>query len=75
MYGEATTMLSANDYRAMASEHLRLACMCRSPESREHHLRLAKQLQAIADREQHSHKMHAPEHAAGPSIRQALRDN
>jgi hypothetical protein len=47
-------MLSAIDYRAMASEHLRLACMCRSPESREHHLRLAKQLQAIADREEHS---------------------
>jgi hypothetical protein len=35
-------MINAAEYRAMASEHHRLAGMCRSPESREHHFRLEK---------------------------------
>ena len=42
-------MVSAIEYRAMAAEHHRFAGMCRSPQSREEHLRLEKQLLAFAD--------------------------
>jgi hypothetical protein len=52
--------LNSSDYRAMAAEHHRLAGMCRSPESREHHFRLEKQLLAIADREERSREGRAP---------------
>ena len=42
-------MINAAEYRAMASEHHRLAGMCRSPESRERHFRLEKELLALAN--------------------------
>jgi hypothetical protein len=42
-------MVSAIEYRAMAAEPHRFAGMCRSPQSREEHLRLEKQLLAFAD--------------------------
>ena len=42
-------MINVTDYRAMAAEHHRLAGMCRSPESREQHLRLEQELRALAD--------------------------
>ena len=42
-------MVSAIEYRAMAAELHRFAGMCRSPQSREEHLRLEKQLLAFAD--------------------------
>jgi hypothetical protein len=40
-------MVDATEYRVMAAEHHRLAGMCRSPESREQHLRLEKELRAL----------------------------
>jgi len=46
------TMINATEYRAMAAEHHRLAGMCRSPDSREHHLRLEQQFRALAEREE-----------------------
>jgi hypothetical protein len=42
-------MINAAEYRAMASEHHRLAGMCRSPESRERHFRLEKDFLALAN--------------------------
>ena len=42
-------MINAAEYRAMASEHHRLAGMCRSPESREQHFRLEKDFLALAN--------------------------
>ena len=42
-------MVTAIDYRAMALEHHRWAGMCRSPQSREEHCRLEKELLALAD--------------------------
>ena len=60
--------LSTSDYRAMAAEHHRLAGMCRSAESREHHFLLEKQLQALADREEQSHQSHAQKHIEAPRI-------
>ena len=44
-------MISATEYRSMAAEHHRLAGMCRSPESREQHLRLEQELLALANEE------------------------
>ena len=44
-------MVNATEYRAMAAEHHHLAGMCRSPESREQHLRLEQGLRALAERE------------------------
>jgi hypothetical protein len=41
-------MLDATEYRAMAADHHRLAGMCRSPESREQHLRMEKEFRAFA---------------------------
>ena len=43
------TMVIATVYRAMAAEHHRLACMCRSPESREQHSRLETGIRALAE--------------------------
>ena len=54
------TMVNAADYRAMAAEHHRLAGMCRAPESREHHFRLQKDFQALADSEERLHGAPAP---------------
>ena len=45
-------MVNATEYRAMAAEHHHLAGMCRSPESREQHLRLEQELRALAEREE-----------------------
>jgi hypothetical protein len=45
-------MINAAEYRAMAAEHHRLAGMCRSPESREHHFRLEKEFLALADKQE-----------------------
>jgi hypothetical protein len=49
------TMLDATEYRAMAAEHHRLAGMCRSPESREQHLRMEKEFQTFAGGEECLH--------------------
>ena len=48
-------MINAAEYRAMASEHHRLAGMCRSPESREQHFRLEKDFLALAASEECLH--------------------
>jgi hypothetical protein len=45
-------MTTAAEYRTMAAEHHRFAGMCRSPESRERHLRLEQQFLALAKREE-----------------------
>ena len=45
-------MVTAIEYRAMALQHHRWAGMCRSPESREEHCRLEKELLALADNEE-----------------------
>jgi hypothetical protein len=45
-------MINPIEYRAMAAEHHRFAGMCRSPESREEHLRLEKQFLALASGEE-----------------------
>jgi hypothetical protein len=61
-------MVNATEYRAMAAEHHRLAGMCRSPESREQHLRLEKELQALANGEEILRGGRAPQHASDPKI-------
>ena len=43
-------MVIATVYRAMAAEHHRLACMCRSPEFREQHSRLETGIRALAEK-------------------------
>ena len=48
-------MVTAIEYRAMALQHHRWAGMCRSPESREEHCRLEKELLALADNEERLH--------------------
>jgi hypothetical protein len=48
-------MINATEYRAMAAEHHRLAGMCRSPDSREQHLRLEQQFRVLAEREELLH--------------------
>jgi hypothetical protein len=50
------------------SEHHRLAGMCRSPESREQHLRLEKELLVLADNEECLHKARVPQHASHPQL-------
>jgi len=57
-------MVDTTGYRVMAAEHHRLAGMCRSPESREQHLRLEKELRALADSEEYLHGTRAPQHAS-----------
>jgi hypothetical protein len=42
-------MVIATVNRAMAAEHHRLACTCRSPESREQHSRLETGIRALAE--------------------------
>ena len=64
-----TSMINATEYRAMAAEHHRLAGMCRSPESREQHLRLEQELRALADRKD-LHGPRARQHASDPQIAQ-----
>ena len=62
-------MVTAIDYRAMALEHHRWAGMCRSPQSREEHFRLEKELLALADSEERMHGTRAPERASNPQLR------
>jgi hypothetical protein len=52
-------MVNAIEYRAMALQHHRWAGMCRSPQSREEHLRLEKELLVLADSEERLHGVHA----------------
>jgi hypothetical protein len=59
-------MVSATEYRSMAAEHHRLAGMCRSPESREQHLRLEQELLALANDEGCLHGLGTPLHAHKP---------
>jgi hypothetical protein len=61
-------MINATEYRAMAAEHHRFAGMCRSPESREQHLRLEQELRALAEREERLHKPHVARHAGDPPV-------
>jgi hypothetical protein len=65
-----STVINAIEYRAMALQHHRWACMCRSPESREEHFRLEKELLALADREERLHGVRAPEQASNPQSSQ-----
>jgi hypothetical protein len=48
----------------MASEHHRLAGMCRSPESREQHFRLEQEFLALAYSEECMHGAHASQSAS-----------
>jgi len=48
---DSTKMADMTTLRSKAAQHGRLASICRSPESREHHLELAKEYQALADAE------------------------
>lgn len=59
-------MVSATEYRAMAAEQHRLAGMCRSPDSRECHLRLEQELLTIANNEECLHGLRPSPEAAGP---------
>jgi len=61
-------MLDATEYRAMAADHHRLAGMCRSPESREQHLRMEKEFRAFAGGEECLHGARAPQDASDPQI-------
>jgi len=61
-------MVEATQYRAIAAEHHRLAGMCRSPESREQHLRREKEFLALADGKEHSQGVGTPEHASDPQV-------
>jgi hypothetical protein len=62
-------MVSATEYRFMAAEHHHLAGMCRSPESREQHLRLEKELLELADAEERLQGARAPHPASDPPVR------
>jgi hypothetical protein len=62
-------MISATEYRLMAAEHHHLAGMCRSPESREQHLRLEKELLELADVEERLQGAHVPQPASDPTVR------
>jgi hypothetical protein len=61
-------MVEATQYRAIAAEHHHLAGMCRSPESREQHLRLEKEFLALADGKERSQGVGALEHASDPQV-------
>jgi hypothetical protein len=56
-------MVDAIQYRAIAAEHHRLAGMCRSPESREQHLRLEQEFLALADGKEDLQQARTPAHA------------
>jgi hypothetical protein len=60
-------MASAIEYRAMALQHHRWAGMCRSPDTREEHFRLEKELLALAGTEERLHGVCAPEQASNPA--------
>jgi hypothetical protein len=62
------TMVDATQYRAIAAEHHRLAGMCRSPESREQHLRLEREFLALADGKECLQEARAPGHASDPQL-------
>ena len=57
-------MINAAEYRAKASEHHRLAGMCRSPDFREQHYRLEKEFLAMADTEECLLGAHASQSAS-----------
>jgi hypothetical protein len=57
-------MISATEYRFMAAEHHHLIGMCRSPESREQHLRLEKECLELAEKQERLHGTRAPQPAA-----------
>jgi hypothetical protein len=59
-------MVSPTEYRSMAAEHHRLAGMCRSPESREQHLRLEQELLVLANDEECLHGLRTPLQAREP---------
>jgi hypothetical protein len=59
-------MINPTEYRGMALQHHRWAGMCRSPESREEHFRLEKELLALADTEERLHGVRAQEQASNP---------
>jgi hypothetical protein len=59
-------MVDATQYRAIAAEHHRLAGMCRSPESREQHLRLEQEFLALADGKECLQEARAPRDASDP---------
>ena len=61
-------MINATEYRAMAAEHHRLAGMCRSPDSREQHLRLEQQFRVLAEREELLHRPLVTQQASDPPI-------
>ena len=61
-------MINATEYRAMASEHHRLAGMCRSPESREQHLRLEQELRVLADDMERLHEARAPKRVSDQQV-------
>jgi len=61
-------MINATEYRAMAAEHHRLAGMCRSPESREQHLRQEQELRALAEREEVLQGARPSRHASDPQV-------
>jgi hypothetical protein len=61
-------MVSATEYRLMAAEHHHLAGMCRSPESREQHLRLEKELLDLANVEELLHGARVPKPASDPPM-------
>jgi len=61
-------MVNATEYRGMAADHHRLAGMCRSPESREQHLRREKELLVLANSEECPHGARAPQHASHPQL-------
>jgi hypothetical protein len=62
-------MVSATEYRLMAAEHHHFAGMCRSPDSRERHLRLEKELLELADVEERLHGARAPQPPGDPPMR------
>jgi hypothetical protein len=66
-------MVTAIEYRAMALQHHRWAGMCRSPQSREEHFRLEKELLALADSEERMHGRRAPERASNPQRSSAVK--
>jgi hypothetical protein len=61
-------MVDATQYRTIAAEHHRLAGMCRSPESREQHLRLEQEFLALADGKECLQGARAPGHASDPQL-------
>jgi hypothetical protein len=63
-YAWEDVMVDATQYRAIAAEHHRLAGMCRSPESREQHLRLEQEFLALADGKECLQGARAPGHAS-----------